>query len=41
MSGEMTDEQYLSLILSLVSYLLISTVCFICRMKMLKHHSVR
>ena len=41
MTGEMTDEQYLSLILSLVSYLLISTVCFICRMKMLKHHSVR
>ena len=41
MSGEMTDEQYLSLILSLVSYLLISTVCFICRMKMLKNHSVR
>ena len=41
MSGEMTDEQYLSLIFSLVSYLLISTVCFICRMKMLKHHSVR
>ena len=41
MSGEMTDEQYLSLILSLVSYLLISTVCFIYRMKMLKHHSVR
>ena len=37
----MTDEQYMSLILSLVSYLLISTVCFICRMKMLKHHSVR
>ena len=41
MSGEMTDEQYMSLILSLVSYLLISTVCFICRMKMLKHHSFR
>ncbi len=41
MSREMTDEQYMSLILSLVSYLLISTVCFICRMKMLKHHSVR
>ena len=41
MTGEMTDEQYMSLILSLVSYLLISTVCFICRMKMLKHHSVR
>ena len=41
MSGEMTDEQYLSLILSLVSYLLISTVCFIYRMKMLKYHSVR
>ena len=37
----MTDEQYMSLILSLVSYLLISTVCFIYRMKMLKHHSVR
>jgi len=41
MTGEMTDEQYMSLILSLVSYLLISTVCFICRMKMLKYHSVR
>ena len=41
MSGEMTDEQYLSLILSLVSYLIISTVCFVYRMKMLKHHSVR
>ncbi len=41
MSGEMTDEQYMSLILSLVSYLLISTVCFVYRMKMLKHHSVR
>jgi hypothetical protein len=41
MSGEMTDEQYMSLILSLVSYLLISTVCFVYRMKMLEHHSVR
>ncbi|EFX40214.1 hypothetical protein HMPREF9180_1130 [Streptococcus peroris ATCC 700780] len=41
MSGEMTDEQYMSLILSLVSYLLISTVCFFYRMKMLEHHSVR
>lgn len=41
MEGEMTDEQYLSLILSLVSYLLISTVCFVYRMKMLEHHSVR
>ena len=41
MSGEMTDEQYMSLILSLVSYLLISTVCFIYRMKLLKYHSVR
>ena len=41
MTGEMTDEQYMSLILSLVSYLLISTVCFVYRMKMLKHHSVR
>ena len=41
MSGEMTDEQYMSLILSLVSYLIISTVCFVYRMKMLKHHSVR
>lgn len=41
MSGEMTDEQYMSLILSLVSYLLISTVCFVYRMKILKHHSVR
>ena len=37
----MTDEQYMSLILSLVSYLLISTVCFIYRMKLLKYHSVR
>ena len=37
----MTDEQYMSLILSLVSYLIISTVCFVYRMKMLKHHSVR
>ena len=41
MSREMTDEQYMSLILSLVSYLLISTVCFVYRMKMLKYHSVR
>ena len=41
MSGEITDEQYMSLILSLVSYLLISTVCFVYRMKMLEHHSVR
>ena len=41
MSGEMTDEQYMSLILSLVSYLFISTVCFVYRMKMLEHHSVR
>ena len=41
MSGEMTDEQYMSLILSLVSYLLISTVCFVYRMKMVEHHSVR
>ena len=41
MSGEMTDEQYMSLILSLVSSLLISTVCFVYRMKMLEHHSVR
>ena len=41
MSGEMTDEQYMSLILSLVSYLLISTVCFIYRMKLLKYHPVR
>ena len=41
MSGEMTDEQYMSLILSLVSYILISTVCFIYRMKILKYHSVR
>ena len=41
MTGEMTDEQYMSLILSLVSYLLISTVCFIYRMKLLKYHSVR
>ena len=40
-SKTMTDEQYMSLILSLVSYLLISTVCFVYRMKMLKHHSVR
>ena len=41
MSGEMTDEQYMSLILSLISYLLISTVCFVYRMKLLKYHSVR
>ena len=41
MTGEMTDEQYMSLILSLVSYLLISTVCFIYRIKLLKYHSVR
>ena len=40
-SKTMTDEQYMSLILSLVSYLLISTVCFVYRMKMLEHHSVR
>ena len=36
MTGEMTDEQYMSLILSLVSYLFISTLFFIFRMKTLK-----
>ena len=36
MEGEMTDEQYLSLILSLVCYLCISTLFFIFRLKKLK-----
>ena len=36
MRGTMTDSQYLSLILSLVSYLFISTLFFIFRMKTLK-----
>ena len=36
MRGEMTDEQYLSLILSLVCYLCISTLFFIFRLKKLK-----
>ena len=36
MRGEMTKEEYLSLILSLVGYLCISTLFFIFRMKKLK-----
>ena len=36
MRGEMTQEEYLSLILSLVGYLFISTLFFIFRMKKLK-----
>ena len=36
MEDEMTDEQYLSLILSLVCYLCISTLFFIFRLKKLK-----
>ena len=36
MRGEMTQEEYLSLILSLVGYLCISTLFFIFRMKKLK-----
>ena len=38
MEGEMTDEQYLSLILSLVCYLFISTAFFIYRMRKLNYH---
>ncbi len=41
MEGEMTDEQYLSLILSLVCYLFISTAFFIFRMRKLNHHLLR
>ena len=41
MEGEMTDEQYLSLILSLVCYLFISTVFFIFRMRKLNYHLFR
>ena len=36
MRGEMTQEEYLSLILSLVGYLFISKLFFIFRMKKLK-----
>ena len=36
MRGEMTQEEYLSLILSLVGYLCISTLFFIFRLKKLK-----
>ena len=38
MKGEMTGEQYLSLILSLVCYLFISTAFFIYRMRKLNYH---
>ena len=38
MEGEMADEQYLSLILSLVCYLFISTAFFIYRMRKLNYH---
>ena len=38
MEGEMTDEQYLSLILSLVCYLFISTAFFIFKMRKLNYH---
>ena len=41
MRGEMTDEQYLSLILSLVCYLFISTAFFIYRMRKLNYHLFR
>ena len=41
MRGEMTDEQYLSLILSLVCYLFISTTFFIFRMRKLNYHLLR
>ncbi|MCP9124885.1 hypothetical protein NMM24_01135 [Streptococcus oralis] len=41
MEGEMTDEQYLSLILSLVCYLFISTAFFIFRMRKLNYHLFR
>ena len=41
MRGEMTDEQYLSLILSLVCYLFISTAFFIFRIRKLNYHLFR
>ena len=41
MRGEMTDEQYLSLILSLVCYLFISTAFFIFKMRKLNYHLFR
>ena len=41
MRGEMTEEQYLSLILSLVCYLFISTAFFIFRMRKLNYHLFR
>ena len=41
MEGEMTDEQYLSLILSLVCYLFISTAFFFFRMRKLNYHLLR
>lgn len=41
MEGEMTDEQYLSLILSLVCYLFISTAFFSFRMRKLNYHLFR
>ncbi len=41
MEGEMTDEQYLSLILSLVCYLFISTAFFIFKMRKLNYHLFR
>ena len=41
MEGEMTDEQYLSLILSLVCYLFISTAFFIFRIRKLNYHLFR
>lgn len=41
MEGEMTDEQYLSLILSLVCYLFISTAFFIFRMRKLNYRLFR
>lgn len=41
MRGEMTDEQYLSLILSLVCYLFISTAFFIFSIRKLNYHLFR
>ena len=41
MRGEMTDEQYLSLILSLVCYLFISTAFFIFRIRKLNYDLFR
>ena len=41
MRGEMTEEQYLSLILSLVCYLFISTAFFIFRIRKLNYHLFR